>query len=152
MFDKKIIFNEEARKQDEILYCNNMLPMEEDESLQLDPHIGKFGIASRGMTRSSKAASTANSNVISGVMEFDTNYNVGTLQAGQILLLQLSTRANEKVVFHSNSAENMNYMTTIFCVENGQLRMVKQSQCLPCSGNCRALGWHGEGFLHPRCP
>lgn len=130
MFDKKIIFNEEARKQDEILYCNNMLPMEEDESLQLDPHIGKFGIASRGMTRSSKAASTANSNVISGVMEFDTNYNVGTLQAGQILLLQLSTRANEKVVFHSNSAENMNYMTTIFCVENGQPRMVKQSQRL----------------------
>ena len=130
MFDKKIIFNEEARKQDEILYCNNMLAMEEDESLQLDPHIGKFGIASRGMTRSGKAASTANSKVISGVMEFDTNYNVGTLQAGQILLLQLSTRANEKVVFHSNSAENMNYMTTIFCVENGQPRMVKQSQRL----------------------
>ena len=130
MFDKKIIFNEEAMKQDEILDCNNMLLMEDSESLQLDPHIGKFDIASHGRTRSSKAVSTANNNVISGVMQFDINYNVGTLQAGQILLLQLSTRANEKVVFHSNSAENMNYMTTIFCVENGQPRMIKQSQRL----------------------
>ena len=64
---------------------------------------------------------------ISAVINFNVNYNAGTLSAGQTLLLQLTTNANKKVVFHSSSGENMSYQTTVFYVENNELNIVEQS-------------------------
>ena len=69
-------------------------------------------------------------NVISAKIDFNINYNAGTITAGQSLLLELTTTADRKVVFHSSCGDGMSYRTRIFYIENNQVNIVEDSQNL----------------------
>lgn len=68
--------------------------------------------------------------VISAKIDFNINYNAGTITAGQSLLLELPTNADRKVVFHSSCGDGMSYRTRIFYIENNQVNIVEDSQNL----------------------
>ena len=84
-----------------------------------------------GMASSeSSMFATQASNVISAKIDFNINYNAGTVLAGQTLLLELPTNSDRKVVFHSSCGDGMSYRMRIFYVENGQINIVEDSQNL----------------------
>ena len=119
---------------DNNMQLENVVLNTNDITTNLNTALNTSGMPEKMLNRAEKTGDETiapqSNDVISAKIDFNINYNAGTVSAGQSLLLELPTNANKKVVFHSASGDSMLYRTRVFYIDNGQINIIEDSKNL----------------------